>query len=196
MGSGKSAVAEILRRLGYAVLDADKIVHQLLGPGGPAEAKILRTFGEKLRGPDGHLDRRALGRAVFGNPARLEKLEGILHPMVRQEVANLRKNLFAQGRRVIFYDVPLLFEKKMQDQFDHVIVVIAPDEIRRQRLKARSGMTDAEFNERSKHHIPPAEKEARASEVIYNFGDLDDLKAEVKDALKALRIPPPITSPD
>lgn len=196
MGSGKSAVAKLLRKMGYAVLDADEVVHRTLSPGGAAELQVLQTFGQKLRGADGHLDRRALGRAVFGNPEKLKQLEDILHPIVRQEVANQKRVLFAQGRRTVFYDVPLLYEKKMQDQFDHVIVVMAPEETRRQRLKARSGMTDAEFDERSKHHINPEQKQDLASQVIYNLGDLDDLKAEIKSVLKELRIPPPITTLD
>ncbi len=75
MGSGKSTVAKILRGFGYDVLDADKFVHLILSPGGPGEVQIFKTFGEAVRGPDGHLNRRALGRLVFKNRAKLDALE-------------------------------------------------------------------------------------------------------------------------
>jgi len=191
MGSGKSTVAEVLRRLGYVTLDADKIVHQILGPDGAAVARVLQTFGQDLRDSSGGINRRALGRLVFSEPAKLDQLEQILHPLVRQEVAAERARLVAQGVDAAFYDVPLLFEKKMEVQFDHILVVTAPEEMRRQRLKSRSKMSDAEFTGRSKHHVPVQVKEAKASALIQNTGDLKHLEAEVLRALHALNIPLP-----
>lgn len=191
MGSGKSTVAALLRKLGYAVLDADHTVHLILSPGGPGEAEIIKTFGESVRAADGKLDRRALGRLVFNEADKLEALEKIVHPLVRASVANDRAKLRAQGKAVAFYDVPLLFEKKMETDFDYVLVVTAPENVRRQRLAKRSQMTDAEFLERSKHHVSAEEKEARASAVIQNLGDLRELEAEVRRALKNLNIPLP-----
>jgi dephospho-CoA kinase len=191
MGSGKSTVAAILRRLGYAVLDADKTVHLILSPGGPGEDQIIRTFGEGVRAADGKLDRRALGRLVFNDADQLEALEKIVHPLVRASVADERARLRAMGKEVAFYDVPLLFEKKMETDFDYVLVVTAPENVRRARLAKRSQMTDAEFLERSKHHLSAEEKEARASAVIQNLGDLRELEAETMRALKTLGISPP-----
>jgi dephospho-CoA kinase len=191
MGSGKSTVAAILRRLGYAVLDADKTVHLILSPGGPGEDQIIRTFGEGVRAADGKLDRRSLGRLVFNDAAKLEALEKIVHPLVRASVADERARLWATGKEVAFYDVPLLFEKKMENDFDFVLVVTAPENVRRARLAKRSQMTDAEFMERSKHHVSAEEKEARASAVIQNLGDLRELEAETLRALKQLGISPP-----
>lgn len=184
MGSGKSTVAELLRRRGYSVLDADRIVHQLLEPGGEAESEIVKTFGEDVLGADRHLDKKSLGRAVFNDKTQLEKLERILHPLVRTVVAREKRALIQQGKSVAFYDVPLLFEKKMEADFDKIIVVTAPEDIRRRRLASRSQMTDIEFEDRSKHHISPQEKEARASAVVRNLGNLDDLDNEISKALR------------
>ena len=191
MGSGKSTVANILRGMGYDVLDADKVVHHILSTGGPAEKEIYRTFGESLRGSDGRLDRRALGQMVFGDLDRLALLEGIIHPLVRQHISQERARLSSAGKQIAFYDVPLLFEKKMEKDFDHILVVTAPEDQRRRRLAARSQMSDDEFVERSKHHVSPEEKAARATYVIVNDSNLKDLEADVLRSLASLKLPPP-----
>ncbi len=195
MGSGKSTVASMLRRFGYDVLDADKIVHLILSPGGEAEAQILQTFGEQVRDAAGRIDRRALGQLVFKDPLKLASLESILHPLVRANVAAEKERLRAQGKSVAFYDVPLLFEKKMERDFDAILVVSAPEELRRERLRQRSQMTEVEFRERSKHHVSAEEKEARASAIIRNSGELNDLEAEIRRALKAISLSPAATDP-
>ncbi len=188
MGSGKSTVAGLLRKLGYAVLDADKTVHLILSPGCTGESEIIRTFGESVRETGGHLDRRALGRLVFNDAKKLETLEKILHPLVRASVAAERSKLRTEGHAAAFYDVPLLFEKKMEADFDAILVVTAPEAARRERLAKRSQMTEAEFLERSKHHVAVEQKMARASFVIHNSGDLAALEAEVRKALAFLKL--------
>jgi dephospho-CoA kinase len=191
MGSGKSTVANMLRGMGYDVLDADKVVHRILSTGGPGEKEIYRTFGESLRGSDGRLDRRALGRMVFGDLSRLAQLEGILHPLVRQRIGEEKTRLAFGGKQVAFYDVPLLFEKKMEKDFDHILVVTAPEDQRRARLAKRSQLSEDEFVERSKHHVSPEEKVARATYVIVNDSTLKDLENDVLGALSYLNLPAP-----
>lgn len=191
IGSGKSTVSDILRQMGYPVLDADQVVHKVLSPGGLAESEVIQTFGENLRDSKGHLNRRALGLVVFGDPAKLETLENLLHPRVREQVANEKEKLKKAGHQVAFYDVPLLFEKKMESMFNQIIVVTASEEVRRQRVLARSGLTASEFNERQKRQLPPEYKEKNANAVIQNSGDLTKLKVETENALKHLKIPLP-----
>lgn len=191
MGSGKSTVASILRKLGYPVLDADQIVHQILSPGGPAEAEIFRTFGESVRSSAGSLDRRALGRVVFPSKEKLNQLESIIYPILKADVAARRKNLADKGFDAAFYDVPLLFEKGMRDQFDLVLVVSASEKLRRERLKARSNLSDVEFDQRMSQQMAPAEKERLASAVIRNESDEAALEAATQQALRALKIPSP-----
>jgi dephospho-CoA kinase len=193
MGSGKSSVAGELRARGYAVLDADQVVHDLLRPGSAVLQKIFATFGESLRQPDGTLDRRTLGQTVFADSEKLAQLEAILHPEVRAEVARRRAELAAQGHKAAFYDVPLLFEKKMESQFDSIIVVTASPQNRMDRLRARTGLSIAEIEDRWKSQLPPEYKESRASILIRNDGDGNALKREVERALLALGLSPTVT---
>lgn len=187
MGSGKSTVAEILRQMGFEVLDADAVARHVLRPGGSGEAQVFQTFGEKgLRDADGRLDRRALGRVVFGDATKLAALEGIIHPLVRAETLRQRERLAKAGAAAAFYDVPLLFEKNMRDQFDHVLVVSAPKALRVARLKSRSQLTEEEIEERTMHHLPDEVKEAAASAVIVNSGSRAELETQITEVLQRL----------
>ena len=183
MGSGKSTVAHRLRQMGFEVLDADEVARRVLGPGTAGEVEVIQTFGQQLRGEDGRLDRRALGRLVFNDKEKLDRLEGIIHPLIRDEVAEARRKLAARGVAVAFYDVPLLFEKNMQAQFDHVLVVSAEKKLRDERVKIRSQLSAAEIEERNARHLPPEVKEAAASAVIRNNGTAAELELEIKRAL-------------
>lgn len=191
MGSGKSSAAEVLRQMGYAVIDADEVVRELMKPGRSAEKEILRKFGASVKALDGSLDRRTLGQIVFKDPEKLKELESILHPLVREFVATEKKKLRDAGTPVAFYDVPLLFEKNMQDQFDHIIVVSASRELCIQRVQQRTGLSRPEIEARLKAQLDPAYKVARASAVVYNDSDLQDLHYEIKGAIRHLRLPSP-----
>jgi dephospho-CoA kinase len=193
MGSGKSTVGHLLRQKGFEVLDADQIATKVLSPGSAGEAEVLRTFGEQLKGANGSLDRRALGRLVFSDPHKLATLERLIHPRVQGEVANERARLRKLGHAAAFYDVPLLFEKDMQAQFDYVVVVSANPTLRGERLKTRSQLSEAEIAERNSRHLSPAVKEAKASVVIPNEGTLADLENAVDAALRKLKISPTST---
>jgi dephospho-CoA kinase len=189
MGSGKSTVADILRHMGYTVLDADHVAHQVLSPGTAGEAEVFQTFGQQVRDPHGALDRRALGRMVFNNRSLLSALENIVHPRIRDFVQQERQRLASAGLSAAFYDVPLLFEKNMRDQFDQVLVVSAPVPLREQRVFARSGWSAEELNERSKNQVDPKIKESLASAVIRNAGSRSELEHEIQAALIKIGVP-------
>lgn len=191
MGSGKSTVAELIRRLGYTVLDADEVVRQVLSQGSKLEGEVIKNFGPNVKGEDGHLDRRALGRAVFGDPAKLDKLEKLIHPRVKEFVAKEKHRLAESGASVAFYDVPLLFEKKMEGDFDLILVVTSTPALRLERLQRRTGLSVSEIEERWSRQLPAEYKEARASAVVVNKGTLSALEQEVNECLKRLNIPPP-----
>ena len=191
MGSGKSTVAKILRERGYDVIDADQVVGQVLGPGGAAERQIIAAFGPAVARAEGGLDRRRLAAEVFGKPDKLKQLEAIIHPRVRDRVAEARTELRDAGRTVAFYDVPLLFEKNMAAQFDHVLVTSSAPPIRLARAMARTGLTAAEIEARWANQMSAEEKEARATAVIRNDGDEVDLARAVDQALARLGVPPP-----
>ena len=136
---GKTTTANMLKRLGWPVFDADAAVHRLTGPGGAAVPFVGAAF-PKVVGPQG-VDRQALGQAVFGNPAALRRLEAILHPLVG--CARRKFLLQAALRRepVVVLDVPLLFETGADLTADVVAVASAPGFLQRQRAMARKGMT-------------------------------------------------------
>lgn len=194
MGSGKSTVAAWLRTIGFEVLDADQEAKKVLAAGTPGALQVIQTFGQNLLSQSGDLDRRALGRTVFADPAKLLQLEAIVHPHVQQAVQNRRKQFALRGDSAAFYDVPLLFEKNLQNQFDAIMVVTADENIRRQRVKQRSHLSDLEILERNSRQLPAAVKESLASVVVHNNDSPAELQNEILSALKKLGISLPASA--
>lgn len=178
IGMGKSAVAAMFQGLNVPVFDADAVVHELQGPGGPLLPAIEAAF-PGTTGPDG-VDRIKLGAAVFGNPEALKRLEMIVHP----EVAEVRRAFLADNRDapLIVFDVPLLYEKDGWKSVDAVAVVSAPADMQRTRVLARPGMTEEKFERILALQVPDAEKRARADYVI----DTGTSLAETRHAVQRL----------
>lgn len=180
IGSGKSEVARMLAARGALVVDADALAREALAPGTPGLAAVIAEFGPDVLAPDGSLDRAALGRIVFADPARREALERIVHPYVGRRSAELIAA--APEDAVVVYDVPLLVEKQLQDGFDVVVVVLAREEERVRRLAAARGMDEADARARIAHQATDEQRRAVADVVIVNDGDLAALEQQV-DAL-------------
>ncbi|MDP3906273.1 dephospho-CoA kinase [Novosphingobium sp.] len=182
IGMGKSAVAAMLRGLGVPVFDADAVVHELQGPGGPLLPAIEAAF-PGTTGPDG-VDRIKLGAAVFGNPEALGRLEMIVHP----EVAEVRRAFLADNRDapLIVFDVPLLYEKDGWKAVDAVAVVSAPAEMQRARVLARPGMTEEKFERILALQVPDADKRARADHVIDTGTSLAETRHAVQRLIHAI----------
>lgn len=194
IGMGKSNAASALRRLGVPVFDADAAVHQLLGGGGGAVAAVASAF--PMAANDGAIDRRKLGREVFGRPAELRRLEQILHPMVRR--AERRFVAAAQARRepVVVLDIPLLFETGGDRRCDRVLVVSAPAWLQRQRVARRPGMTDSRFRAILAAQTPDREKRRRADFIVLTGLSRAQTLRRLKRVLDTLRqgqenAPPP-----
>lgn len=164
VGMGKSTAAAMLQRMGVPVHDADRAVHALLAKGGAGVAPVAAAFPEALR--DGAIDRAALGRIVFDDPAALRRLERILHPLVRQADERFRKRMRARRVPLVAVDVPLLFETGGDRRCDAVAVVSAPRFLQRQRVMARPGMTEARWRAMLAKQMPDAEKRKRADYVV------------------------------
>lgn len=195
MGSGKSAVAEILREMGFSVLDADAEARQALAKGSPASAEVVRAFGPDLLTSTGEIDRARLGQLVFGAPEKLQQLEKIVHPVVQKSVREQRERLARIGVEAAFYDVPLLFEKNLESHFDRILVVNAPLESMIERVRARSGLSREQCLARLSNQLPLSEKCKRADCVIENSGTLENLRSEVRKALGALGLLPVANQP-
>ncbi len=143
IGMGKSTAARFLCRLGVSVYEADAAVHVLLGRGGGAVGAVGAAFPGVVRG--GAVDRQALGKIVFGDHEALDRLEGILHPMVRRRQHAFLRTAALHGARVVALDIPLLFESGGQRWCDATILVTAPAFIQEARVLGRPGMTRAKL---------------------------------------------------
>jgi dephospho-CoA kinase len=159
---GKSTVAAMFEDEGVPVFDADAAVHILQGPDGLLVADIEAVF-PGTTGHDG-VDRQKLGAAVLGDKAKLAQLESIIHPAVgRMRNAFLADNA---DKKLIVFDIPLLFEKGGHQAVDHIVVVSAPADQQRARALSRPGMTVEKFERILKLQTPDAEKRADADTVI------------------------------
>ena len=186
IASGKTTVSNILRGLRYDVVDADELARLVVAKNTRGLAAVVQKFGNDILDKNKALDRSRVAQLVFGNPTALSQLESILHPLVRDLAEKERKRLEKAGTTLAFYDVPLLFEKNMQTQFDSVLVVACEERTQKARLKQRSKLTDAEINNRLKAQIPIEKKKTLSPYVIWNEGSEADLKAAVEEILPKL----------
>lgn len=185
IGMGKSTVARMFAEEGAPAFDSDAAVHELYAKGGAAVAPVAAAFPGVVR--DGAIDRTALSAEVVGNAEAIERLEKIVHPLVRQAQTNFLAAQRAAVARAVVLDIPLLFESTGAEKVDKVVVVSAPPEVQRARVLARPGMTEEKFKRLSARQTPDAEKRARADFVIDTGGDFDATRTQVRAVLDALR---------
>ncbi|GAA4600101.1 dephospho-CoA kinase [Actinoplanes octamycinicus] len=179
IGAGKSAVATRLALLGAVIVDADKLAREVVEPGTEGLAEIVATFGAGVLGPDGALDRPALGAEVFGDEAARRRLEQIIHPRVRARTAELIRA--APADAIVVNDVPLLVETGLAPTYHLVIVVAADRELRIERLTRDRGMSAAEAAARIGAQADDATRRAAADVVLRNEADLASLHARVDE---------------
>ncbi|MFD1937691.1 MULTISPECIES: dephospho-CoA kinase [Nonomuraea] len=184
IGSGKSEVSKRLAERGAVVIDADKIAREVVEPGTEGLARVVAAFGEEILREDGSLDRERLGSIVFADSEKLATLNGIVHPLVGERVAELQKS--APDGAVVVYDVPLLAENKLAPMYEVVIVVDASDEVRVERLTKVRGMSEHDARARIAAQASREERLAVADIVIPNEGSLDDLEARVEQVWERL----------
>ncbi|MDP9221720.1 MAG: dephospho-CoA kinase [Actinomycetota bacterium] len=177
IGSGKSTVARRLATLGALVIDSDVLAREVVEPGTPGLAAIRVAFGPDVIKRDGSLDRPALGRIVFADRGRLDELNAIVHPLVRERAAAIMHE--AGPSAVVVQDVPLLVETDYTGSFDLVVVVDAPDDARIARLAAERGMTAEDVRARMGAQASREERLAAADVVLDNSGSREDLLAQV-----------------
>jgi len=186
IGSGKSTVAAILREKGLAVIDADEMARLAVSPESDTLKKIVRVFGPEILSESGELNRRALADLVFKDSKLLLELEQIIHPKVQELTQKKRQDLEASGAKVAFYDVPLLYEKRLEKQFDAVVVVSSGEEQQIERVMIRSAISREEVRRRIASQMQLAEKVKKANFVIHNDRDMDHLRAQVDQLILKL----------
>ena len=179
IGSGKSAVTSRLEQHGITVVDADVVAREVVEPGTPVLAAIAEHFGEHILQPNGALDRAALRKIVFENPAEREWLESVTHPAIREAIA---AQLTAATSPYVVLSSPLLLEAGQNAFAQHVVVVDVPEEVQLSRTCARDNNDEVLVRNIMAAQLPRAERCARADEVIDNNGSLEALQQAV-DAL-------------
>jgi len=181
IASGKSTVSQLLSERGATIIDADVLARRAVERGTRAFEAIAQRWGTSVLAPDGQLDRAALRRTVFGRPKELEALNEIVHP----EVERLREARIADARqrgdRIVVCDIPLLFEKKLLDRFDRIVLVDAPRPLRLERLVNDRGLRETEAMDMIAAQMPAELKRARADHVLDNAGTLGELEARVDE---------------
>ena len=187
IASGKSAVAAMLRELGFAVLDADSLAHRLIEPGQPAYDEVLHEFGPEVVAPDGHVDRAKLSAIVFVDRARLDRLNAIVHPRVAEVVFRQFEEWQRNGTRdAAFVEAALLIESGIHKKLDGLVVAWCKPEQQLERLLAR-GLSEAEARRRIAAQLPVEEKLRLATEKIDCSGSLEQTRRQVEALATKLR---------
>ena len=177
MGSGKSTVSQILRKLGHPVYDADLIAKKVLRSE-KTKVQLIERYGEQILNEDLSINKTFLASRIFNNLEDKVHLEAIIHPQVYQELLSINADT------LMFAEVPLLYESQGERFFDEVWVVVSDESILRERLRRYRAYTDEMIDERLIHQIPQAEKMKRADVVITNNDDIEALEAALQKALK------------
>jgi dephospho-CoA kinase len=180
IASGKSAVAAMLRELGFAVLDADSLAHRIIEPGQPAYEEVLREFGAAITDGQGRVDRAKLGALVFADRSKLEKLNAIVHPRVAEAVLRQFAEWQREGTRdAAFVEAALLIESGIHQRLDGLVVAWCRPEQQLERLSAR-GLSEDEARRRIAAQMPVEEKLRYATEKIDCSETLEQTRRQVE----------------
>ncbi len=174
IATGKSTVAKMLVKEGFNLIDADKVAHGVLDEN---VEKIAMLFGDDVI-KEGSVDRKALGNIIFNAPKNRQKLENLLHPLIKEEI-EVQSAVFEKHHMPYIIDIPLFFETKNYD-IDEVALVYAPLKLQRERLIKRNGFSKEEADMRLNAQISIELKKAQSTFVIDNSKDIKHLEAEVK----------------
>lgn len=188
IGSGKSTVAELLAERGAHVIDADRVAHEVYAPGTLGFERIVERFGEDIVGEDGAIDRARLGALVFRDKDALSDLNGLVHPLVRAEVAARIADIVADDPdAILVIEAALMTETGWTGGAGRLWAVIAHPDVVKHRLVALRGMDPAEVQRRMAAQADNATRRRSATRVIENNGSLLDLEAEVQAAWTELQ---------
>ena len=185
IGAGKSEVSRRLSAQGAILIDADAIAREVVAPGTPGLSAVTGIFGTEVLRADGSLDREGLGEIVFADPAKLEALNKIVHPLVGQRMAELERGTGPEA--IVVHDVPLLAENDLAGGYDLVIVVDAPEQVQLDRLTRQRGMSADQAQARMASQASRDMRLAVADLVVDNSGSLAELDRQVGDLWAELR---------
>lgn len=181
IGSGKTTVSQYMAELGARIIDADKVAHEVFNPNTEGWRKIIDAFGKEILTPGGEIDRKKLGEIVFNNPQALSQLNQIVHPQAYNLVKSRLEDYRQQGVDVVVLEVILLIEANWAHLADEVWVTVASEDIVVKRLKEQRGLSEEEIMARIRSQTPSEERIKNADVVINNDGDIEEVKAKVKE---------------
>ncbi|MCX8071202.1 MAG: dephospho-CoA kinase [Candidatus Binatia bacterium] len=184
IGSGKSTAAAILQQLGAAVIDADKVAHELYAPGTPGWQAVVAAFGREIVGADEQIDRKKLAAIVFADPNARQRLERIMHPLVTEEIRRRLAALRARGEKpLVVLEAALLLEAGWHELVDQVWLVTAPANVVVERLQQQRAMAPDDIEARRRAQMSDDVRRAYAHVVVENSGSLDELRRQLEVAL-------------
>jgi dephospho-CoA kinase len=186
IGAGKTTVAQLFRSWGATVIDADQLVREAQAPGQPVLRRIADRFGTEVIAADGSLDRGKLRAKVLADPAALADLNRIVHPEVHRRRKRLVEEARARGDRIVVSDIPLLYEAADPTEFDAVVLVDAPEPVRRARVLGSRSLPPDEVDRMMSAQMGSAPKRTRSDYVIDNDGDLQALERSAASVWQAL----------
>ncbi len=187
IASGKSTVAKMLREFWFAVLEADRIAHQVIEPGQPGYAEVISKFGAEILDADKRINRSRLGAIVFNDRDKLNQLNAIIHPRVEQEMVKQFAELERSGKQTAaFVEAALVFEANLHQGLDGVVVAWCLPEQQLARLIER-GLSEAEARKRIALQMPVQEKLALATDKIDCSGSLQETRSQVEALAAKLR---------
>jgi dephospho-CoA kinase len=189
IGTGKSTVSSLLRQMGATVIDADEATRAVQARGTEGLRRLVEKFGPDILTASGDLDRPRLAAIAFEKPEARQRLNAIVHPLVRQWMAERQREAAERGDEIVVLDVPLLYETRGDAAFDTVLLVYAPEELQVRRLVELRGMTEHEARSRIAAQLPIEEKRRRAPHVIDNTGSLERLRDQVRQVWSAVTGP-------
>ena len=186
IGAGKSTLTDYLLKLGYTVIDADKMSREMTSAGGKAMPYILEHFGPDFINEDGSLNRAAMRSLVFQNPKYKEILEKGTTQVVLDDIEKIKQEKSAAGEKAVFYDIPLLFEMHQEDNYDRVWVVTADRELRKERVMARDNIP-ADITDLMIESQPEENVRIQKADIVFNNdGNIEDLYAQIDNALSEI----------
>ncbi|GEB30652.1 dephospho-CoA kinase [Brevibacillus sp. 1238] len=187
IATGKSTVTGMLRERGIPVIDADQIAREVVEPGKPAYEAIVRHFGRDILLEDGQIDRKGLGEIVFSDESERQKLNAIVHPEVRRVMREEAEAAEANGADIVFMDIPLLFESKLQHMVEKIVVVYAPGDMQLARMMERDELEEEQAQKRLRAQFPIDQKKLEADFLIDNSFSREETERQVEALLAEIR---------
>ena len=187
IGTGKSLVTKFLQEQGANVINADLLGHEAYLPGTVGFEQVVSEFGEDIVGADGHVDRQKLGPIVFSDPSNMDRLNAIMHPLIKDMIQTQLDDVEGKGQLIAIVEAAVLIEAGWESLFDEVWVVTADEEEIISRLASRNGLSREDSQKRINSQMTSIERSAHGDVIINNTGSVEDLKENV-ESLWAQRV--------